>query len=231
MKKLILFLATTYLFAGPPMKSSDPFVPALHEFEVNLAVEGEHKENRLFRTPIIDVNYGVVENVQLTLETAYAHSDDEAYSKSDFDSFETAVKWLFYEDAFFAIALYPKYKSYPIDSIFNEGITYELSLPMNLALSNSLDLVVNLTYVYPLDNEKHSELGTYLKYKNSKHTYYTELFMEDAKHQHHFFILGVVGYMYQLHKNISFMISYGKEITNSDTNRATIGYSGFQFLF
>lgn len=229
-KRVIPFLLSTSLFAGPPMHSNDPFVPSLHEFEVNIAVEGEHREHRLFRAPIIDLNYGIAESVQLTLETAYAHTDKEAYNQSDFDSFEVAVKWLFYEDDFFAIALYPKYESYPAESIFNEGKAYELTIPLNLTLSESLDLVIDFTYVHPLENEEHTEFGTYLKYKDEKQTYFTELFMEEAEHQEHFFALVGIGYMYQFHKSVAFMISFSKEITSSKI-RANRGYSGLQFLF
>ncbi len=225
-KKLMLFLFSTYLFAGPPMKSSDPFVPALHEFEVNIAAEGEHKDAILRRLPIIDINYGIIENVQVTFETAYIHSDLE----SDFDSFEIALKWLFYENDFFAIALYPKYKSYPLDSVFNEGETCEFTLPMNFTLNDSLDLVTDVTYVHPLEGENHFEFGTYIKYKSDAHIYFMELFMEEAKDQEDFFMLGALGYMYQFHENIAFMISFGKEIT-SGKPKATIGYSGLQFVF
>jgi len=224
---LLLFLFSISLFAGPPMKSSDPFVPSLGEFEINVAVEGEYKENDLVRAPILDANYGIMKNVQLTLESAYVSSD----SQDGFDSFEVAIKWLFYEDDFFAIALYPKYKSYPIDSIFNEGETYELTVPMNFALSEKLDFIVDLTYVYhPNHSGEHLEFGSYVKYKNNKHTYYLEIFMEGKEHQKQFFVLGNIGYMYQFHERVGFMISVGKEITYEE-KRGTIGYSGLQFVF
>ncbi len=226
MKKFVLFLFVTSLFAGPPMKSSDPFVPALHEFEVNIATEGEHKELTLHRIPIIDINYGIVQNVQVTFETAYVNSEVE----NDFDSFEIALKWHFYESELFSIALYPKYKSYPVESIFNEGETYELSLPMNFRLNDSLDLVTDINYVYLKDSEEHFEFGTYIKYKDDKFSYFVEVFMEEAEHQKDFFTMGIVGFMYQFHENVAFMISYGKEITKGNP-RATVGYSGFQFVF
>ena len=208
------------------MKSNDPFVPSLGEFEINVAVEGEYKEQDLLRAPILDINYGAMKNVQVTFESAYVTSD----SQDGFDSFEIALKWLFYEDDFFAIALYPKYKSYPVDSIFNEGETYELTVPMNLALSKELDLVVDFTYVQPIHGGQHLEFGSYLKYKANKHTYYLEVFMEGSEHQKQFFVLGNIGYMYQFHESVGFMISAGREITYEE-KRGTIGYSGLQFVF
>jgi len=208
------------------MLSNDPFVPDLYEFEIIVAVEGEHKDAIVRRIPIVDINYGIIENVQLTLESAYVHSEEQ----SDFDSFEVAIKWLFYENDFFAIAFNPKYISYPVDSIFNEGEAYEITLPMNFTLNDSLDLVADITFVHPFEGEHHYEFGTYIKYKSDKHSYFVEIFMEEAEHQEDFFMLGGVGYMYQFHENVAFMISFGKEITNSE-QRATVGYSGLQFVF
>ncbi len=226
MKKLVLILFYTLLLAGPPMKSSDPFVPEKGQFEINIAVSGEHTDDRLFRAPILDFNYGIVENVQITFETAYVSSEVE----SDFDSFELALKWHFYESELFSIALYPKYKLYPIDSIFNNGETFELSVPLNVALTQNLDLVLDSVYILPKEGVNHFEFGSYLKYKMDKHSLYTELFVENINNKDEdVFTLGIVGYSYQFHDNIAFMISFGKEITSQ--NQATVGYSGLQFVF
>ena len=227
MKFLYIFVfISSFLFAGPPMKSNDPFVPSYGEYEINVAVEIEDKDFTLVRAPIIDFNYGIYENVQFTFEGAYVNSDLE----DDFDSLEVAFKWHFYEGELFSIALYPKYISYPIESIFNEGETYELTLPMNYILTANLDLVVDITYVYPKNGIEHMEYGTYLKYKINKHTYYTEIFFEDSPHQKGAFILGNLGYMYHFHKDVAFMISAGREMV-SDGKKATLGYSGLQIIF
>ncbi len=230
MKKLALTFFSTLLLAGPPMKSSDPFVPEVGQFEINVAVEGEHTDEKLFRAPILDFNYGVVKNVQLTLEAAYVITEEEDDFVDDFDSFELALKWLFYEGELICIALYPKYKSYPVDSIFNSGETFELSVPLNVALSQNLDLVLNPAYIAPKEGANHFEFGSYLKFKMDKHSFYTELFMENLSNEDEdVFTLGVVGYSYQFHESVAFMISFGKEITSR--NQATVGYSGLQFVF
>jgi len=218
------------LFAGPPMKSSDPFVPSVGEFEINIAVEGEHKEDKLFRAPIIDFNYGIMQDVQVTLESAYVISRYDDEYVDDFDSFEVALKWCFLQGDVFSIALSPKYKSYPVNSIFNSGETYELDIPMNFVVNEKIDLVVDSAYIMPKDCADHFEFGTYLKFKDDKHTYYTELFVENvANKDEDIFVFGALGYMYQFHKNIAFMISYGKEIGSKDLS--TVGYSGLQFVY
>ena len=226
MKFFIFITIAISLFAGPPMKSSDPFVPSIGQYEINLSIEFEKKNSTLVRAPIIDFNYGIIENVQFTLESSYIISD----SQKGFDSLEVAFKWPFYRGEIVTIGLNPKYISYPVDSIFNEGKVYELTIPMNFSLAQNIDLIADVTYVYPLDGVKHLEYGTYLKFSQNKHTYFSEVFFEDSPHTNELFTLVDLGYMYQFHKNIAFMISLGKEIIAED-KKAVIGYSGLQFVY
>jgi len=225
-KKNILSLLCTSLFAGPPMHSNDPFVPSLGEFEINIAWSGESRDETLQRAPIVDLNYGIIENVQVTLESAYVHTD----TADDIDSFELALKWNFYTGSVFAIALYPQYVSYPIESIFGHGEDYELSIPVSIAINEKIDLVVDTTYVIPFEGENHFEFGSYLKYSMQKHTYFAEIFLEEEGNSLEFFTLGSLGYMYQFHEHIAFMISYGVELTTKST-KVTSGYTGLQFVF
>ncbi|HMG06747.1 MAG TPA: hypothetical protein VK581_14915, partial [Chthoniobacterales bacterium] len=54
---------------GPPMITDDPGTPGNRKWEINLAVTFEHRPNETsFDVPGIDLNYGVGENIQLTLQ-------------------------------------------------------------------------------------------------------------------------------------------------------------------
>jgi hypothetical protein len=54
---------------GPPMITDDPGTPGNRKWEINLAVIFEHRPNETsFDAPGIDLNYGVGENIQLTLQ-------------------------------------------------------------------------------------------------------------------------------------------------------------------
>lgn len=212
------------------MNSDDPFVPSLKEFEVNIAMEHERNGDKSTNFPIIDFNYGIMKNVQATIETSYATSKVDGVDFKDFDALELAVKWLFYEGDRFAMALYPKYTSYPIKSAFDEGESFEIATPVNLILNEHIDLIINSSYIMPSKGENHFEFGTYLKFKQSKHTYYTELLMENVDNRDEdASTLGAVGYMYQFYEDIGFMISWSKKI-NANNSSSTV-YSGLQFIF
>lgn len=226
MKLFILILSCISLFAGPPMKSSDPFVPDLGDFEINIAIEIEDEESISKKIPIIDINYAPIDNLQLTFETSYLDTPEE----NGFKSLELAMKWLFYNGDFFAVALYPKYKIEHINSTLNQEEIYELTIPMNFRISDSLDLIADITYVNPQEGQNYFEAGTYLKYSSSKHTYYAEASLEDLKEENQTFVLANLGYMYQFHENVAFMISVGKELSNVKS-KVTVCYSGLQFIF
>jgi hypothetical protein len=54
---------------GPPMITDDPGTPGNRKWEINLAVAFEHRPSETaYDAPGIDLNYGVGENIQLTLQ-------------------------------------------------------------------------------------------------------------------------------------------------------------------
>jgi len=224
---IVVSLLSSSLQAGPPMLSDDPFVPNKGQYEINLAGGFSQAQEIVTTAPIVDANYGLLEDVQVTFALGYI----TAPSQKGFDALELAFKWNFYSDDFFAVAVNPKYLSNPVDSIFNEGEVYEVSIPMNFTLSENLSLVVSPAFIYPLTtDEAHLELGGYFKYSYKRSDFFVEYFGEAAKKYNNLFSIVNFGYMMQFHKNVAFMLSIGREL-KSPEKEATIVYSGLQFVF
>jgi len=56
---------------GPPMITDDPGTPGNGKWENNLAIAFDNRPNEtLIELPAIDLNYGLGDHVQLTLQTA-----------------------------------------------------------------------------------------------------------------------------------------------------------------
>ncbi len=55
---------------GPPMITDDPGTPGPNKWEINLAVAWAHRPAEPLDLPAIDLNYGLGERIQLTLQTA-----------------------------------------------------------------------------------------------------------------------------------------------------------------
>ena len=78
LKKLIFatsFLASS-VFAGPPLLTNDPDTPGDGKFEINVAFTAERaSRDWSLESPLIDVNYGFGDRIQLTLELPWLIGD------------------------------------------------------------------------------------------------------------------------------------------------------------
>jgi hypothetical protein len=97
---------------GPPMITDDPGTPGNRKWENNFAIAFEHRPNEwLVDAPAIDLNYGVGEHIQLTLQTSLAilkRSDHGAIA--GIGGSEAAVKWRFVdeEQSGFDVSMFPR---------------------------------------------------------------------------------------------------------------------------
>ena len=82
------------------MITDDPGTPGNGRWENNLAIKFEHRSDEVvFETPTIDLNYGLGEHVQLTLQTANVILQRSGHGPIDgLGSTEAAVKWRFLDE-------------------------------------------------------------------------------------------------------------------------------------
>jgi hypothetical protein len=82
---------------GPPMITDDPGTPGNGKWENNLAIIFEHRPNETsYDLPEIDLNYGVGEHIQLTLQTApVLLKRDDHGPVGGLGGTEAAAKWRF----------------------------------------------------------------------------------------------------------------------------------------
>ena len=85
---------------GPPMITDDPGTPGNGKWEINLATAFEHRPDETsWDIPAIDLNYGVGEHIQLTLQTASALLKREDHGPiGGLGGTEAAVKWRFFDE-------------------------------------------------------------------------------------------------------------------------------------
>ena len=172
----------------------------------------------------MDINYGF-KNLEFTLKSSYTTLG----TQEDFEGLKTEIKWLFYGDDFFTMALHPKYISFPIESRFDTGEVYELGLPMNFRLDKSLDLVLNLTYFKPKGIEDHFEFGTYLRYNKDRNSYFLEAYVEESIEHQAFHYLGNIGYRHLYDKDKALLLSLGRDL-KTKADKRTLIYVGLLFI-
>jgi hypothetical protein len=85
---------------GPPMITDDPGTPGRGRWEINVAVAFEHRPRETsWDLPAVDLNYGLGQRIQLTLQTApvfLKRSDRGAIG--GIGATEAALKWRFLDE-------------------------------------------------------------------------------------------------------------------------------------
>ncbi len=213
----------TSLFAGPPMLSNDPYPPDKGHYEVNVAYEYEHSnEARLHTVPIIDANYGLNEDIQLTVSQAYLFENKDP---KGVDALELSMKWIFYRGAKLTVALSPVYLSYPFHTSLSSGKTYELHTLFDLKLSDNVRAVFDTGYEISQSDYDLFELGAYLQYTKKRSNYFFELFSNTTKVEQQ--VVLNLGYTYKLNERYLLMYSMGHDLMMP----VFVSYMGVQIAF
>ena len=113
----LLFIAAVLLAAirpaaaGPPYLTDDPEPAAYRHYEIYIASEYEHDGHGVAASlPLLDMNYGVAPNVQLTVGAPLEYTRDGAAEGFGVGGFELGVKYRFIQEGadFAQVALYPQ---------------------------------------------------------------------------------------------------------------------------
>lgn len=115
---------------GPPLLTDDPGTPGNGHWEINVAATTLHgsgaHESEL---PLLDLNYGVGERVQLKYEVAYLVRDEEGeQTRRGVGNSLAGVKWRFYDagDAGWRVSTYPQIEfRTPGSDAVRDGLTEE----------------------------------------------------------------------------------------------------------
>src|SRR5882724_5890107 len=97
---------------GPPMITDDPGTPGNRKWENNFAIAFEHRPGETaYDVPAIDLNYGVGEHIQLTLQTAPVLLKRSGHGLiGGLGGTEAAVKWRFLDEekSGFDVSMFPR---------------------------------------------------------------------------------------------------------------------------
>jgi hypothetical protein len=102
--RIALFVCGTLPLAaqgGPPLRTDDPGTPGSRNWEINVAsTQFWSKSEREFESPLLDINYGLGDRIQLKYEVPYLFdSDNGAPFKGGVGNSLLGVKRRFYEQS------------------------------------------------------------------------------------------------------------------------------------
>ena len=122
------------------MITDDPGTPGNGKWENNLAIAFEHRPNETsIDVPAIDLNYGVGEHIQLTLQTAPVLLKRSGHGLiGGLGGTEAALKWRFVDEARggFDMSIFPRVIFNVVQSSFRRGLAEDgtrFQIPFQIA--------------------------------------------------------------------------------------------------
>jgi hypothetical protein len=139
----LLYCSLAPAQGGPPMVSDDPGTPGDGKWEINLAWTGERNSGATAQdTPLLDMNYGVGERLQLKYEVPWlVVQQPYGASRSGIGDSLAGVKWRFYDTGDpqrWQISMYPQYEFNTLSGSYERGVVAQgahLLLPLEFQRS------------------------------------------------------------------------------------------------
>lgn len=146
---LVPFSLVAIAQAGPPLITDDPDTPERGHWEINVATTAEKRDAEwALETPLLDLNYGFRDNIQLKFEVPYLIEDEEGgHSRSGFGDSEFGVKWRFLDQAKHGVSVstYPQFSFNNSEHSVRHGLTedgWSFLLPVEIQRELTEELTV-----------------------------------------------------------------------------------------
>jgi hypothetical protein len=225
---------------GPPMITDDPGTPGNGKWEINLAIAFEHRPDETsYDLPQIDLNYGVGEHVQLTLQTAPVLLKRSEHGPiGGLGGTEAALKWRFLDEqtSGFDMSMFPRVLFNVAQSSVRRGLAEDgtrFQIPFEIA--KSLGRWHGDVELGPLASSVgRSEwlYGIVGGFEVSKPTMLmAELHGTSRTNFTRDELTANLGLRHEFTETRILIISLGHELRSPDQPRALIGYFGMQLLY
>lgn len=225
---------------GPPMITDDPGTPGNGKWEINLAIAFEHRSDETFYdAPAIDLNYGVGERIQLTLQMApVVLKRSEHGPIGGVGGTEAASKWRFLdqETSGFDMSMFPRVIFNVVQSSVRRGLAEDgtrFQIPFQIA--KKLGPWHADAEFGPLASSVGRSEWLYGIVGGFEVAKPTMLMAELHGTSRMNFTRDVLTVNFGLHHEFTetriLIVSLGHEIRSHDQSLALIGYFGMQFVY
>src|SRR3989440_7721503 len=226
---------------GPPLITDDPETPGNGHWEINVAWTLSQKQNRrLFGIPLLDINYGFGEHLQLKAEVPWLVLRERgAKTQSGIGSANFGVKWRFLDKKRygFAMSTYPQLEIRTSASSVRRGLIEqggELRLPVEISRELGPVTINGEVGYQVVQREKDEvlyglvvggEINKRLELVGEIHGTAKRKFEEDE-------LIFNVGGRFKMSKHYTLLFSSGRSLRRAVTGQPTLlAYVGCQFNF
>jgi hypothetical protein len=224
---------------GPPMLTDDPGTPGDRHWEINTAWICEQRAGEtVSELPLLDVNYGIGEHLQLKYEASWlhAHGSNEA-RESGLSNSLVGVKWRFLDEdkAGVAVSTYPQFEfRNPGSSSARRGLTDDenaMLLPIEVLKDlGALSVDVDVGRVFHRRSDDSWFYGCAVgREVNKRLELAVELHGESDREFARGELAANFGARIRCCDHGTLLLSIGRELRNRDEPRATLlSYVGWQ---
>src|SRR2546425_6690273 len=226
---------------GPPLITDDPETPGNGHWEINVAWTLSQKQNeRLFAIPLIDINYGLGQRIQLKAEVPWLVLQERRGGiQSGIGSANFGVKWRFLDKDRhgFAMSTYPQLEIRTSASSVRRGLIEqgsELLLPIEISRELGPVTIDGEVGYQVVQREKDEvlyglvvggEINKRLELVGEIHGTAKRNFAEDE-------LIFNVGGRFKMSKHYTLLFSSGRSLRRAVTGQPTLlAYVGCQFNF
>jgi hypothetical protein len=222
------------------MITDDPGTPGNGKWENNFAIAFEHRPDEMsVDAPAIDLNYGVGEHIQLTLQTAPVLLKRSGHGViGGIGGTEAAVKWRFLDEATTGldISMFPRVIFNVMHSSVRRGLADDgtrFQIPFQAAKAfGRLHLDVEFGPRAITVGRSEWLYGAVCGFDLAKPTMLmAELHNESRMNFSRNVLTLNVGLRHEFTENYILIVSMGHELHSVDQPTALIGYFGMQFVY
>lgn len=233
---------------SPPLDVDDPGTPGCNHWEINVVMSGNLSlTEKRYELPLLDINYGVGDNIQLKYEVPNLSSKGQGETVSIVGSSKIGVKYMFYEkEDVLQLAFYPQFEFITPKSkaaergLESPGNVYKLPLLISKRIGKAWagDVMMTSNVSYNLstkpDTANYIGLSTGIGLPlSSKVSVMTEISTEQAMAKNNDdireqLVKADIGMIYKAFKEVSFFGSFGKSLVSSDDITHTYFVSGIR---
>jgi hypothetical protein len=225
---------------GPPMITDDPGTPGNGKWENNLAIIFEHRPNETsIDVPEIDLNYGVGDHIQLTLQNAPVLLKRSGHGLiGGLGITEAAVKWRFLDEATSGLdmSMFPRVIFDVVQSSVRRGLAEDgtrFQIPFQMAKTfGRWHADVEVGPRARTVGRSEWLYGIVCGFDLAKPTMLMAELHDESRMNFSRDVLTLnVGLRHEFTENYILILSMGHELRSPDQPTALIGYFGMQFVY
>jgi hypothetical protein len=225
---------------GPPMITDDPGTPGNGKWEDNLAIIFAHRPNETsIDLPEIDLNYGVGDHIQLTLQSAPVLIKRSGHGLiGGLGEIEAAVKWRFLDETTSGVdmSVFPRVIFNIAHSSVRRGLAEDgtrFQIPLQAAKTfGRLHVGAEIGPRASTVGRSEWLCGIVCGFDLAKPTMLMAELHDESRMNFSRDVLTVnFGLRHEFTENYILILSMGHELRSPDQTTALVGYFGMQFVY